>query len=155
MELKQQILEAMKAAMKDRDQVRVAALRLVRDAIQKAEINERLTLDDAGVQMVLAKLQKQRLESIEAFKAGNRPDLWQGEEKELEIIRGFMPRALNPEELAALVQSHLEATGAASAADMGKVMKSLKGHYEGRVSGQDLSAEVKRQLAAKTVPVVD
>jgi hypothetical protein len=152
LELKQQILDAMKAAMKDRDQVRVAALRLVRDAIQKAEINERLTLDDAGVLMVLARLEKQRQESIEAYKAGNRADLVEREQKELEIIRGFMPPALLPEELTALVRSHLEATGAASAADLGTVMKSLKGHYEGRVSGKDLSAEVKRQLAAKTGP---
>ena len=152
MSLKDQIMEAMKAAMKDRDQVRVAAVRLIRDSIQKAEIAEKKDLDDAGVLAVLAKMEKQRHESIEAYRAGNRQDLVDREQREIEIIKGFMPQALTAAELTALVAEHVAKSGAVSPADMGKVMKSLKGCYEGRVPGKDLSEEVKRQLAAKTGP---
>jgi uncharacterized protein YqeY len=91
MDLKARILEALKAAMKDRDKVRVAAIRLIRDAIQKTEIDSRKELDDAGIYPVLAKLKKQREESIDAFEKGGRDDLADREKKELEIIREFMP----------------------------------------------------------------
>jgi uncharacterized protein len=145
-------MDAMKAAMKDRNPVRVAAIRLIRDAIQKTEIAENKDLDDAGVTAVLAKMEKQRHESIEAYRAGNRQDLVDREELEVEIIKSFLPQALSTAELSALVAEHIAKVGAAGPADMGKVMKSLKGSYEGKVSGKDLSEEVKRQLAAQTGP---
>jgi len=150
--LKEQIMDAMKAAMKDRDQVRVAAIRLIRDGIQKTEVAEKKDLDDAGVIAALARMEKQRHESIEAYRAGGRQDLVDREEAELAIIKSFMPQAMTAAELSALVAEHVAKAGAAGPADMGKVMKSLKGTYEGRVSGKDLSEEVKRQLAAKTGP---
>jgi len=138
--------------MKDRDQVRVAAIRLIRDAIQKAEVAEKKDLDDTGVVTVLARMEKQRHESIEAYRAGNRQDLVDREQLELEIIKKFMPPSLSAVELTALVTEHVSTSGAAGPSEMGKVMKSLKGRYEGRVSGKDLSEEVKRQLAAKIGP---
>ena len=146
MDLKTKIFENMKAAMKDKNQSRVAALRLIRDGIQKTEIAENQELDDAGVLAVLAKLSKQREESIEAYVKGGREDLAARERAELAIAREFMPQPLTALEITALVAKAVADSGAAGAADMGKVMKALKGSYEGRASGKDVSAEGKRQL---------
>jgi hypothetical protein len=146
MDLKTKIFENMKAAMKEKNQSRVAALRLIRDGIQKTEIAENQELDDAGVLAVLAKLAKQREESIEAYEKGGREDLAARERAELAIAREFMPQPLTALEITALVAKAVAESGAAGAADMGKVMKALKGSYEGRASGKDVSAEVKRQL---------
>lgn len=149
MDLQPRIFEAMKAAMKDRQPVRVAAIRLIRDALQKAEISSAKTLDDAGVIAVLARLVKQREESIEAFAKGGRQDLVDREQQELAIIREFMPQALSREEVMALVAQAITEASALGPSDLGKVMKALKGKYEGRAAGKDLSDEVKTQLQAK------
>ena len=149
MDLQPRIFEAMKAAMKDRQTIRVAAIRLIRDAIQKAEISAAQTLDDAGVIAVLARLVKQREESIEAFAKGGRQDLVDREQQELAIIREFMPQALSREEVQALVAQAITEASALGPSDLGQVMKALKGKYEGRAAGKDLSDEVKTQLQAK------
>jgi len=149
MDLKTRIMEAMKAAMKDRDQVRVAALRLIRDAIQKAEIDAKNDLDDAGVISILAKLKKQREESIKAYQEGGRDDLVKREQREFEIIGEFMPEAMGREELSELVANAIEETSAQGPSRIGNVMKTLKGNYEGRASGKEVSDEVKRQLSEK------
>jgi len=148
MDIQERILENMKAAMKDREKVRVAALRLIRDAFQKTEINERIKLDDTGAIAVLSKLKKQREESISAYQAGGRQDLVEREQEELQIIREFMPEPMGGAELENLVKKAIAEAGAASPSDMGKVMKGLKGSYEGRADGKQVSLEVKRQLAA-------
>ena len=146
MDLKTRIFDAMKAAMKDRDQVRVAALRLIRDAIQKTELEANQDLDDPGVIQVLARLKKQREESLAAFQSGGREDLAGRERREIEIILEFLPAAMSADELKALVAQAVSETAAAGLADLGKVMKALKGRYEGRAPGKDVSEEVKRQL---------
>ncbi len=147
MDLKSRILEEMKAAMKDKDQSRVAAFRLIRDAIQKAEIDGNTTLDDDGVVRVLAGLKKQREESVEAYEKGGRQDLAEREKKELQILSELLPQPLTPEEIQTMVARAIEAMDACGPSDMGKVMKSLKGAYEGKASGKDVSDEVKRQLS--------
>lgn len=147
MNLKERITEAMKAAMKDRNKVRVAALRLIRDAIQKTEINDNVTLDDAGVIAVLARLVKQRQESIQAFESGGRADLLEREQADLSIIREFMPEMMSPDELSKLVAKAISDTGAKSPSDIGMVMKALKGSCEGRAGGAEVSAEAKKQLS--------
>jgi uncharacterized protein YqeY len=147
MDLKSKIAEEMKAAMKDRKQSRVAAFRLIRDAIQKAEINGNTTLDDDGVITVLAGLKKQRKESIEAYEKGGRQDLADHEKEELEILRGLLPKPLTQEEIRSMVAEAISEVSASGPSDMGKVMKGLKGKYEGRAGGKDMSEEVKRQLS--------
>jgi uncharacterized protein YqeY len=146
MDLKARILEAMKAAMKDRDKVRVAAIRLVRDAIQKKEIDSKQELDDASVISVLGKLVKQREESVEAYVKGGRQDLADNETREIEIIREFMPEPMSPDELREMVAEKIKQTEAEGPSEIGKVMKALKGGYEGRIGGKEVSEEVKRQL---------
>ncbi len=147
MDLKTSIMQELKAAMKDRDKVRVAALRLIRDAVQKTELDSKTDLDDHKVIEVLSKLEKKRKESIEAFQKAEREDLVGKETRELEIIREFMPAPFSKEELSDLVEQAISETRAQSPSEMGKVMKSLKGRYEGRATGADVSQEVKRQLS--------
>jgi hypothetical protein len=152
MNLKEAITEQMKAAMKNREKVQVAAIRLIRDAIQKAELSKNREFDDAQVVAVLAKLVKQREESITAFEKGGRQDLAEREKLELSIIRSFMPKTLTPEELTDLVAKAVKESEAKSFADLGKVMKALKGKYEGMAGGKEVSEEAKRQLAALSGP---
>lgn len=126
-------------------------IRLIRDAIQKAEISANEELDDTGVVSILSKLKKQRLDSIEAYEKGGRDDLVEREKKEIEIISEYMPRALDEKEIADLVAHAIEeALGSGlnlqERSCMGDVMKALKGKYEGRASGKDVSAQVKKQL---------
>lgn len=126
-------------------------IRLIRDAIQKAEISANEELDDTGVVSILSKLKKQRLDSIEAYEKGGRDDLVEREKKEIEIISEYMPRALDEKEIADLVAHAIEeALGSGmnlqERSSMGDVMKALKGKYEGRASGKDVSAQVKKQL---------
>ncbi|HUT55666.1 MAG TPA: GatB/YqeY domain-containing protein [bacterium] len=147
MTLKDRIAAEMVAAMKDRNKVRVAAIRLIRDGIQKTEIAEKTELDDPGVARVLARLTRQREESIRAFEAGRREDLAGREKEELAIVREFMPPAMGGEELSALVAAAISEAAALAPADLGKVMKALKGRYEGRAGGKEVSEEAKRQLA--------
>jgi len=151
MSLKDTITAQMMAAMKNREKVRVAAIRLIRDAIQKAEIAAKKDFEDAEVVPVLARLMKQRQESIQAFEAGGRNDLVERETQELGIIKEFMPQAMGPEELRDLVAKAITETQSGSPSDMGKVMKALKGQFEGRAGGKEVSEEVKRQLAV--IPV--
>lgn len=146
MDLKTRIMEAMKAAMKDRDKPRVAAFRLIRDAIQKDELDKNDELDDAGVISILSYMVKKRQESVEAYRSGDREDLAKAEENEISIIREFLPEQMNEDDLRALVAGAIKDAAAESPKDMGNVMKALKGKYEGRASGKDVSGEVKRQL---------
>lgn len=146
-ELKDSIDNEMKAAMKGREKVRLAAIRLIRDSIQKAEVAGNTTLDDNGVIEVLAKMLKQREESVDAYEKGGREDLAQRERAEIEIIREFMPEPMSANEITEMVRKAISDTGAVGPSDMGKVMKALKGAYEGRASGKDVSAEAKKLLS--------
>ncbi len=147
MDLKEKIFNEMKAAMKDRDKVRLAAIRLMRDAIQKEEINTTKDLDDEGVISVLSRMCKQRKESIEAFEKGSRQDLAEREKAELNVIMEFMPEQMGPDEVSKLIEDAAAETGAKTMKDMGKVMSALKGKYEGRASGKDVSDAVKKRLS--------
>ncbi|MFO8057310.1 MAG: GatB/YqeY domain-containing protein [bacterium] len=148
MDLKSEIFDQMKAAMKDRNQSRVAAFRLIRDAIQKAEIDGNTELDDSGVIRVLARLKKQREESVQAYEKGGREDLMGREKEELQILYELMPKPLTREETESMVATAIREAGAEKPSDMGKVMKALKGKFEGRASGKEISEEVKKQLSS-------
>jgi uncharacterized protein len=146
MDLKENLLQEMKAAMKDRNKVRLAAIRLMRDAIQKEEINGGV-LDDNGVISVFSRMCKQRKESIEAFEKGNRQDLADREKAELDVLMEFLPEQMGPDEMSKLIEDAVVQTGAQTMKDMGNVMKALKGKFEGRASGKDVSEAVKKRLA--------
>lgn len=146
--LKAQIQSDMKAAMKAGDKTRLGVIRLILAAIKQREVDERIELDDSQVLAVLDKMVKQRRDSIEQFGAANRQDLVDVERFEVEVIQGYLPAALTEAEIAALVESAVAESGAATISDMGKVMAVLRPQVQGRADMGAVSALVKRRLGA-------
>jgi uncharacterized protein YqeY len=148
MSLKGQITEDMKTAMKAGDKDRLKAVRLVLAAIKQIEVDTRVEMDDPGVLAVLTKMVKQRRDSIEQFEKGNREDLASIERAEIDVIQNYLPEQLGADELAAMVNEVIKATGAAGIRDMGKVMGQIKAKAAGRADMGALSAIVKERLNA-------
>jgi len=145
--LRQRIQDDMKAALKAADKRRLGALRLMLAAIKQREVDERIELDDTQVLAVLDKMVKQRRDSIEQYTKADRKDLAEQEDFELGICREYLPEALGEEELIALVEEAITATGAASMKDMGKVMGRVKPQVQGRADMGAVSKLVKQRLA--------
>ncbi|HXV20451.1 MAG TPA: GatB/YqeY domain-containing protein [Desulfuromonadales bacterium] len=148
MNLNEQLNEAMKAAMKARDSLRLNAIRMIRTAIKNREIDERRELDDQEGIGVLSTLVKQRKESAQVYREGGRPELAEKEEQELAIIQEFLPTQLGEEEIRAIIEAAVSETGAASMKDMGRVMKVVTGKTLGRADGRLVSELVKARLSA-------
>ena len=125
MTIKTQLNESMKDAMKSGDEVRKQTVRMALAAVKQVEVDKRTELDDAAVTAVLQKEVKNRRESLEEAKKANRADLIAANEAEIEVLQAFLPKAMPAEELRALVRAAISETGAASPADMGKVMKTV------------------------------
>jgi uncharacterized protein YqeY len=148
MSLKNQITEDMKSAMKAGDKDRLKTVRLIMAAIKQVEVDQRVELDDAGVLSVLDKMVKQRRDSVEQFEKGKRDDLAAIEKAEIDVLATYLPEQLSAEELAALVDDVIAATGAESMRDMGKVMGQIKAKAAGRADMGAVSATVKERLGA-------
>ncbi len=147
MSLRDQISEDMKAAMRAKESERLATIRLLLAAIKQREVDERVTLDDAGVTAVLDKMIKQRKDSISQFEAAGRTDLVEKEQAEVAVLSAYLPAQLSDAEVAAEVQAAVAQTGAAGPQDMGKVMGVLKGKLAGRADMTAVSALVKAALS--------
>lgn len=147
MSLKEQLNESMKTAMKARDDLRLSAVRMVRSMIKNREIDQKKELNDQEIIEVISTLVKQRRESIRMYREGNRPDLVEKEEAELEVLLGFLPTQLDSAEIEALVDRIIAETGAQGARDMGRVMKALTPLTAGKADGKTVSDTVKQKLA--------
>ena len=148
MSLKGKITEDMKSAMKAGDKDRLKVVRLMLAAIKQIEVDKRIELDDAAVLAVLAKMVKQRHDSIEQFEKGNREDLAKIERDEITVLNDYLPEPLAADELAAMVDEAIRATGANSIRDMGKVMGQIKAKAAGRADMGAVGATVKERLNA-------
>ena len=146
MSLKDRILQDVKDAMRSKDKPRLATLRLITAAIKQQEVDERIELDDAQVLALLDKMCKQRRESISQFEKAGRDDLIAQEVSELEIIQTYLPEQLGEDEITALIDETMAATGASSIKDMGKVMGQLKPRLQGRADMGAVSAMIKAKL---------
>ena len=146
MSLREQINEDMKTAMKARESDKLAAIRLLQAALKQREVDERITLTDADVLAVIDKMVKQRKDSIEQYKAGNRPDLVAKEEFELSVLGVYLPKQLTEDEVLAIIGQVITETGAQGAKDMGKVMNALRPLVAGRADMGKLSGLVKAKL---------
>ncbi len=146
MTLREKITEDMKIAMKARDSEKLAAIRLILAALKQKEVDERVELTDDLVLGIIDKMLKQRKDSIEQYKAGNRPDLVAKEEFEVGVISAYLPAQLSDAELAAVLDGVIAETGATSAKDMGKVMNALRPKVAGRADMGKLSGVVKARL---------
>ena len=153
MNLKEQITEDMKTAMRAKDAARLLTIRGLLAACKQREVDERITLDDAAVIAIIDKLVKQRKDSITQFTAGNRPDLADKESAELLVLEGYLPQRLSADEVAAEVAAVVAELGAelgrtAGPGDMGKVMAAVKTRLAGKAEMGGVSAAVKKALAA-------
>lgn len=146
MDIKTQLSESMKDAMKTGDKVRKATVSMVLAAVKQVEVDKRITLDDLAVTALIQKEIKNRREALEEAKKANRPDLAEANETEIKILEVFLPQAMPAEELRALVQAAIAETGASAPSDMGKVMKIVMPKVAGRAPNDMISAAVKELL---------
>lgn len=146
--LKERIDAELKNAMRSKNELLTSVLRMLKSAVKYKEVEPGAkALDDAGVLQVIGSLIKQRRDSAEQFKAGNRPELADKEEKEIALLQGFLPQQLSKEDLSAEIRSAIAASGAKGPRDMGAVMKILMPKVQGRAEGKAISDEVKSQLS--------
>jgi uncharacterized protein len=146
MSLKERITDDMKAAMRSGEKERLGLIRMITAAIKQREVDERITLDDSQVLSVIEKMIKQRKESLVHFQAGNRQDLVDKEAAEITLLQGYLPSQLSDAEIDALIGEAIQATGAASIKDMGKVMGLIKGKAQGRADMAAVGAKIKAKL---------
>ena len=147
-DLKLQIQEDIKSAMRARDRARLGALRQVSAAIKQREVDERITLDSPGIVAVLQKMLKQRRDSLAQFESAGRDDLASQEAFEIALIEAYMPAPLSQQEIEALIADALAETEAGSMKDMGRGMAWLKPRVQGRADMKQLSTTVREKLGA-------
>ncbi len=149
--LRDDINKALTEAMKAKDERKVSTLRMVNSSLKNADIEARgggkPPLGDAEVLSLMQKMIKQRQESVELYKKGNRADLVKQEEEEIAIISGYLPKQMSDAEMAAAIDAAVKETGAAGMKDMGKVIGALRGKYAGQMDMGKASAAVKAKLA--------
>ena len=146
MNLRQQITEDMKSAMRAGDARRRDAIRLLQAALKQREVDERIELDDAAVITVIEKMLKQRRDSIAQYESAHRQDLADAEKFEVSVLQGYMPAALSDAEIDAAIAEAVSAIGAKGPQDMGRVMTALKPRLSGRADMGKVSALVRSRL---------
>ena len=152
--MRENIANALKEALKAKDQVALSTMRLIAAALKDRDIAARGNdnVDGISDEEILAMLQtmiKQRAESAKIYRDGDRPELAANEEAEIEIIRNFLPAQLNVDEMTQAIANAIAETGAGSIKDMGQVMGYLKAHYAGQMDFSSASQDVKAALMAK------
>lgn len=148
MSLLDRIQKDMVDAMRAKDESRLSALRMVKTALKKQEVDSMKPLTEAAEMQVMNTLLKQRKESAELFRKGGRQELALKEEAEITILENYLPSAPSDEEMQHAIAAALAETGARSAKEMGLVMKAAQAHLAGkRIDGKVLSEMVKQKLA--------
>jgi hypothetical protein len=147
MSLRDRLAEDLKLAMKSRDQLRMDVIRMIKAAVLNKEVELKKDLDDAEMSRIMTTMIKQRKESVEQYEKGQRAELAAKERQEISIIESYLPKAVSPEELGAIVETVIRETGAASAKDMGAVMKAVMAKLAGQpVDGKHVSDLVRSKL---------
>ena len=147
MTLKERINDDMKAAMRARESARLGAIRLLMAAIKQKEIDERVTLDDTGIILVIDKMIKQRRDSISQYQAAGRTDLVDVEKFEMDVLNTYCPAPMTAEEVEKAIAEAMTQTGAKGVADMGKLMAVLKPALAGKADIAEVSKLVKQALS--------
>jgi len=145
--LRLQINEDMKTAMRAKDTARLAAIRLLLAAMKQREVDERIELTDTDVLAIIDKMMKQRRDSFSQFEAAGRKDLAEIEQFEMSVLQGYMPQQLSAGEIETAIEQAINSSGAASPQDMGKVMAILKPQLAGRADVGKVSGQVKARLS--------
>lgn len=149
MSLMKKISEDMTAAMRAKDQARLAPLRMAKAALMNREVEKGRELDDGESQQVIASLIKQRRDSAEQFQKGGRPELANRETAEIATLEAYLPPPLDPAEIEGAVDEAVKETGATSAKDLGRVMKAVMSRLAGRgADGRIINETVRRKLGS-------
>jgi len=144
--LQQKLTDDLRQAMKSGDTVKRSVIRLVMAAIKNAEIAKQKALEDGDVLGIIAKEIRQRKESIEAFKQGNRPELAAQEEAEMAILEAYMPAQISRDEIVAEARQIIQEVGAGGLSDKGKVMPKLIAKLKGKADGREINEVVTELL---------
>jgi uncharacterized protein YqeY len=152
MGLREQLMDDLKEAMRQKDETRKRTIRSVLAALKMAETEldasgQRVSLDDDAILGLVSKQARERQESIDAFQSGGRDDLVAREEAELAVLQGYLPRQLSRDEIEAEARQVIAEVGATGPQDMGKVMKPLMARLKGRADGR-LANQIVRELLA-------
>jgi uncharacterized protein YqeY len=146
MSLKEVLQQDLKTAMKEKDSLRKNVIIMTRSGILQIEKDKKIDLDDEGVIEVIAKGAKQRKDAIPEYEKGNRPDIVESLQKEIDILMSYLPQQLSDDEVSRIVSDTIVEVGAQSAKDMGKVMSALMPKVKGRADGKLVNIIVKQQL---------
>lgn len=146
MALKEQLMEDLKDAMKAKDGLRKTTITMLRAAVKQIEVDTRTELDDQAVIDIIIKQIKQKRAAIEEFTKGQREDLADEAKAEIEILMGYMPAQLTEDEVVAIIQAGIEASGATTMKDMGKVMALVKDQLNGKSDNKFVAEQVKKLL---------
>lgn len=147
MSMKEKIAADMKAAMRDKEIIRLETIRLLRAAIQRKEVDDRIELDDDGVLQIVQKMVKQCTDAAEQFTKGGRDDLAQKEQANIAVLKDYLPEQLSESELSEIISQAIAQTGASSMKDMGKVMGLVKSQTQGRADMGAVSGKIKELLS--------
>ena len=146
--LKSKLADDLKQALRSGDKLKVSVIRMTLAAVHNAEIAQGRTFDDPDILGVLSKEVKQRHESIEAFRQGNREDLLAQEEAELAIIQAYLPQPVTREEIVAEARKVIAEVGAQGPSDKGKVMSQIMARLKGKADGREINEVVTELLAS-------
>ena len=147
MGLEERLVEEMKQAMKSNDKLRLSTIRMIRSTVKNKEIEQRSQLTDEGITKAIQGLVRKGEESVEQFRVGGRMDLVEKEEKEIEILKSFLPLPFSREEILRAIDKSIEETQASSLKDLGKVMKSVIPKLGGKADGKLINQLVKERLS--------
>ena len=145
--MKEELLKALKEAMKEKDELKKDTITMLRAAILQVEKDDKKVLTQSEMEAIVATQIKSRKESLDDYKKANRDDIVSKIEKEIEILTEYLPEQLTLEEIKKLVSEAIEKTGAASPRDMGKIMQEIRPKIAGKADGKVVSDMVKQMLA--------
>ena len=144
--LKEKITLDMQDAMRSKDSEKLNAIRLLQSSIKQKEVDDRVEIDDTMILNIIAKMLKQRSDSIEAFKKANRNDLVEKEEFEVSVLMQYMPEPLEEVEVLNIIDKAIKNLSASSMKDMGAVMNAVKSELSGKANMADVSQKIKSKL---------
>ncbi|HSN65631.1 MAG TPA: GatB/YqeY domain-containing protein [Fusibacter sp.] len=150
MSLKDLLMDDLKVAMREKDTIRKSVVTMLRAAVKQIEVDQRIELDDDAIIDIIAKQIKQKNNAIVEFQNGNRQDLVDLTEKEIELLMVYLPEQLSEEEVVKMVQDAINATGATTMKDMGKVMGIVTNASKGKADGKLVADLVKKALTPKS-----
>lgn len=146
MSLKERLMADLKDAMKNKDKLRKDVITMVRAAIKQKEVDERVELDDADIENIISKQLKEKKSSIEEFKKGNRQDLVDQTNAEIEILLKYLPEQLSDEELREIIKKVIDENEITSMKDIGKLMKNVMPLIKGKADGKQVNIIAKELL---------